>query len=202
MNWNQALQHFTSVLNSCCFTGREGDCVNRDQGFGFMLNCALKVKAAGNAIYFIGNGASASMASHFSVDISKNARIPCFTLTDPSSMTAVSNDINYESVYSDPLSYMLKKNDVLIAISSSGNSRNILSAVRTAQKNEGFVITFSGMNEDNALRHMGDINIFVKDEDYGFVESAHAFILHHWVDRVLDAICYKASEPIQEVARI
>jgi len=135
-------------------------------------------------IFFVGNGASASMASHTAVDLAKNSRMHTEVFTDLALITAVGNDIGYDSVYSEPLRHRLEGGDMLVAISSSGMSPNILRAVEVARTQGGVVATLSAMSEDNALRRLGDLNFYVPARSYGFAESAHAAILHYWIDRM------------------
>merc|ERR1712224_743500 len=94
-------------------------------------------------IYFIGNGGSAAIASHMATDFSKNGKIPSLFINDPSLITCLSNDLGYEKVFSTPLQQIMKNQDILIAISSSGNSKNIINAVTEAQKKNAQIITFS-----------------------------------------------------------
>ena len=96
----------------------------------------------------------------------------------------MANDYGYENVFSNIIKHTLKPKDVLIAISSSGQSENIIAAVKAAKNNDSIVITFSGFKQDNKLRTSGDINFWSNSDDYGIVEIAHQFILHNIADRI------------------
>ena len=132
----------------------------------------------------IGNGASASMASHFAADLAKNARLHTEVFSDLSLVTAIANDMGYENVFSEPLSRRAAAGDLLVAISSSGRSPNVLRAVQVARKLKLAVVTLSGMDEQNPLRAAGDLNFFVPAKTYGLAETCHFSILHHWMDLV------------------
>ena len=132
--------------------------------------------------YVIGNGGSAGIASHFSTDLIKSLKIPSMTLFDSNLMTCLSNDWGYEKVFSYPLEQVFRPNDLLIAISSSGKSQNIVQAAEVAQKKNGNLITLSGFSSQNPLRQLGNLNFWVERNDYGLVETTHFFLLHTLVD--------------------
>jgi len=104
------------------------------------------------------------------------------TLHDSSTLTCFSNDYGYENAFSRRVERLLTKNDVLIAISSSGQSANILNACKSASKNSASVFTLSGFNADNALRSLGNYNYWLNSDDYGMVEIGHLFLLHYISD--------------------
>jgi D-sedoheptulose 7-phosphate isomerase len=141
-----------------------------------------EVKNQSGIVYVIGNGGSAGIASHFSTDLLKSLEIPSMTLVDSNQLTCFANDYGYEFVYSTPLEMLLKPMDLLIAISSSGRSKNILNACETAQKRKTPIITLSGFSQDTPLRKMGDLNFWLNYSDYGIVETGHFFLLHTVVD--------------------
>src|SRR5439155_15434224 len=108
--------------------------------------------------YLIGNGASASMASHFAADLAKNAHLHTEVFSDLALITAISNDMGYEHVFAEPLSRRARRGDMLVAISSSGRSPNVLRAVETARRLGLFVVTLSAFAPDNHLRAQGHVN--------------------------------------------
>ena len=124
------------------------------------------------------------MASHFAADLAKNARIYTQVFSDASLLTAVSNDLSYEKVFSEPLRWRGQKGDMLVAISSSGRSPNVLNAVEVARSLNFSIITLSAMKADNPLRGLGDLNLYVAAETYGYAETCHAALLHRWMDSV------------------
>lgn len=135
-------------------------------------------------VYFIGNGASASMASHFSVDMQKNCLINTRCFHDPSFLTCYSNDFGYENVFAQILCEIGGKDDLLFAISSSGNSRNIINAVKEAKKKGIKIIGFSGFNKNNYLNKNAEFPIFINGVSYGEVEISHNIILHYIIDKL------------------
>ena len=102
--------------------------------------------------------------------------------------TCISNDYGYEHVYEKQLAQFIEKEDVLIAISSSGNSKNIINAATFAKNKGAHVITLSGFSENNRLRQIGDYNLWLNANDYGQVEIGHAFILHYFTDRLREML--------------
>lgn len=137
-------------------------------------------------IFFCGNGASATMAEHMSHDWFQNAGINTTTCAETAHITAISNDLSYEDVFSYRINRILSERDILVTISSSGNSPNIVKALETGKKKGAYCITFSGKGADNKSRKMGDINFYVPLDTYGLVESAHAVILHAALDHFLE----------------
>ncbi|MFA7254778.1 MAG: SIS domain-containing protein [Candidatus Omnitrophota bacterium] len=148
----------------------------------------LVISAAhrGNKIMVIGNGGSASIASHMAIDLLKNAKVPALAFNDPSFLTCLANDLGYEAVFEKPVEMLSKKGDVLFAISSSGKSVNILNAVRMAKKKNVFVVTLSGFSRNNPLAKLGGVNFYAPSLSYGFVELTHSAICHWIVDTVMD----------------
>ncbi len=138
-----------------------------------------------NVIYFIGNGGSAGIAVHMTADFLKNGKMRTHGMFDPATITCLANDFGYEYVFSKQLEIVANPEDLLVAISSSGNSPNIINAVEVAKKVGCQVITFTGFNSDNKLRQMGDFNIYVPSMEYGIVESIHNMILQQIVDEIM-----------------
>lgn len=156
--------------------------MSADAAFAAWKSLAERVRAEERAVYLIGNGASASMASHFATDLSKNASIRAQVFTDLSQVTAIGNDISFEQIYAVPLKRSARAGDMLVAISSSGKSPNILRAVEAAHSCRLHVVTLSGFADDNPLRSCGTLNFYIPASTYGMAETGHAGILHHWMD--------------------
>ncbi len=153
-----------------------------DTTFTLIHDLLLNCKRNFSSIYTIGNGGSSGIASHHTNDLVNMIGLKAFTFSDSNLITCMANDYGYENVYSRPLDIIAQKNDILIAISSSGKSKNILYAAETATNKGCHVITLSGFESENPLRKIGNINIWTPVSDYGIVESAHFFILHSIVD--------------------
>ena len=171
-------------LNGISATVTQEVPIESDRAFDLWCETTEVVRQAERVIYLIGNGASASMASHFAADLAKNADLHTQVFTDTSLITAVANDLSYDMVFVAPLRQRLKNGDMVVAISSSGNSPNVLKAAEFAASRKATVVTLSAMRPDNALRQLGGLNFWLPAETYGMEETGHAAILHHWMDRV------------------
>ncbi|MDO8472117.1 MAG: SIS domain-containing protein [bacterium] len=140
----------------------------------------------GQTIYLVGNGGSAAMASHLAVDLTKSAKLRAMTFNDSSLFTCLANDRGHENWMAEAIRHYGRPNDVLIAISSSGNSANVRNACVAAKElNFAHVITFSGFKADNPLRQLGDLNFYVSDSGYNHVENMHQFLLTSIVDLII-----------------
>ena len=182
--WEKNVLALSDILKQISILNISGNALLTDDAIHKWKELTLKIRVSDKAIFFVGNGASASMASHFAADVAKNAGIRTNVFTDTALMTALANDLCYEDVYAEPLRWNMKAGDMLVAISSSGNSPNIVRAVNTAKSLNGTVVTLSAMGEDNAIRKLGDLNFYVPAQTYGLAETAHAAILHYWMDMV------------------
>jgi D-sedoheptulose 7-phosphate isomerase len=150
------------------------------------LKMARDTKGSNGArLIFIGNGGSAAIASHMAADYQKNGGYPTLCFNDAASLTCISNDLGYESVFRSPLKHHGRLGDVLFAISSSGNSMNIVHAVELAIDMHMNVVTLSGFQSDNRLHGMGNVNFYVPSRNYGVVEVAHLAVLHGLLDEVM-----------------
>ncbi|MCT4581224.1 MAG: SIS domain-containing protein [Flavobacteriales bacterium] len=133
-------------------------------------------------IFFIGNGGSNSICSHMMEDYAKIGRFQTFSFSDASLITCFANDYGYENAMKEWLSIYMDKEDLLIAISSSGNSKNIINAVDYANKLGANTITLSGFERTNKLKTKGDLNFYINSNSYGIVECFHQVILHAMLD--------------------
>ena len=132
-----------------------------------------------------GNGGSAAIASHFSVDLTKNSNIRCVNFNESSLLTCFSNDYGYENWIKKTLEFHADKGDLIILISSSGESKNMLRACKYAKNQNLFpVITLSGFKKNNSLSKQGHINFWVNSKIYNHVENTHQFLLLSIVDAI------------------
>ena len=141
-----------------------------------------KTSDNGKKVYIVGNGGSSSIASHVSVDFAKVARIKSSTFNNSNLLTCFSNDYGYENWVTESIKAYCDQGDLIILISSSGSSKNILNAAKYCKKNRINCITFSGFDENNELSKLGNVNFHIKSEDYNFIEMAHHIILVSLVD--------------------
>ena len=157
-----------------------------EEGMKQAIESISSLKKINGKVMLVGNGGSAAIASHQAVDFWKCVGIKATAFNDLSQLTCLSNDYGYEYVFSKSIEMFADEGDVLLAISSSGRSVNILKAVEAArQKNCSSVLTFSGFDADNSLRILGDLNFYVKSHSYGHVEISHLALIHAIADAFL-----------------
>jgi D-sedoheptulose 7-phosphate isomerase len=137
---------------------------------------------AGNKLMFIGNGGSSTIASHMAEDYTKAGGIRTLAFNDPAFLTCLGNDLGFDQVFAKQIEMFAQPGDMLVAISSSGNSQNILNGALAAKKRGCWVMTLSGFTPDNLLRNLGDINVYVPSSEYGFVEITHLAVCHAMLD--------------------
>lgn len=187
--WQDTIKDLARFLTALEIT-TQGEALPSDTGFTLWQRMAETLRAEDRTLYLIGNGASASMASHFAADLSKNAHVRAQVFTDLSQLTAIGNDMAFEQIYAVPLSRYARGGDMLVAISSSGASPNILAGVAAARQRGVHVITLSGFCPGNPLRKLGDINFYVPAATYGMVETCHAAVLHFWMDSMVREVAH------------
>lgn len=180
------LTQFMKVVNETEVRDEVGNLITLEEGLEKTVNVFQELKKGKKKIILIGNGGSESIASHLSIDLNKNAGIRALAFTDSSLLTCLSNDYGFDEVYSKAIEYHLDENDLLIAISSSGKSQNILKAVQKTKKMFGNVITFSGFGADNPLKEMGLLNFYLPSPRYGVVEVGHSLLLHAIIDEAIE----------------
>ena len=134
-----------------------------------LKRCKIKKGKIG----IFGNGGSAAISAHFSVDLTKIAKVRCVNFNEADLITCFANDYGYENWIKKAVEFYLDKEDVLILISSSGNSKNIINAANFAKKKGIYLITFSGFNKNNPLSKKGKINIWINSKIYNHVENIH-----------------------------
>ncbi len=150
-----------------------------------------KANALGKKTIFLGNGGSAAMASHCAVDFTKNARLRAINFNEADLLTCYGNDYGYEEAYGKMVEHYGDRGDVLVAISSSGKSKNILRAVSQAKSMGIKVATFSGFGNGNPLSLTGDLNLVVESRAYNVIEMVH----HIWILAVCDLAIGEAEYP-------
>jgi D-sedoheptulose 7-phosphate isomerase len=182
----EPLNAYFSRLHACvaeatCI-GPEGRKLPRADGFDRAARLMRDATSGDNKIMFVGNGGSAGIASHMAIDFSKNGGMRALAFNDAASLTCLGNDLGYEQVFATQIAFHGRAGDVLVAISSSGQSANILEAVRAARRVGCAVVTYSGFRSDNPLRALGDVNFHIADGEYGFVEVGHVALIHALLD--------------------
>ena len=177
-------KNLSNLLNEIETTGIKGKGISISGALKKSVDIIKKSAAKSNKVIFIGNGGSASIASHMAVDLWKNSRIKAVCFNDSAQLTCLSNDFGYRHVFEKPIEMFAESGDVLIAISSSGKSENILRGVKAARRKRCRIITMSGFKKDNTLRKTGDLNFYVPSDSYGFVETTHSAICHCILDYI------------------
>lgn len=153
----------------------------------------VSVNEKGLKTLIFGNGGSAAMASHFSVDMTKNAGIRCINYNEADLITCFSNDYGFENWVAKAVEFYGDEGDLLILISSSGNSMNMINAAKSAKKLKfSDVVTFSGFSKENPLKSSGNLNLWIDSKAYNFVENIHQIWLLSLVDLVIGNKEYSA----------
>jgi D-sedoheptulose 7-phosphate isomerase len=173
-----------AILSGTELTDAEG--VRRDVERSICDLVALleNLRQRGGRLYLAGNGGSAGVASHAVTDFLNVGKLRASTLHEPSLLTCMSNDYGYDVAFARILSTLAVPGDMLIAISSSGQSANIRNVAAEMRKRGGGVVTLSGFKRDNPLRSLGQFNFWLDSSDYGMVEIGHQFVLHNITDRL------------------
>ena len=174
------IDYLSSVLNNISLTDIEK-----------FVEVLLEARERESSIFFIGNGGSAATASHFANDIAIGTRtyekpFRVISLCDNQAViTAIANDDGYEKIFSQQLQVLLKKQDVVIAISASGNSPNLLDAIDTAKKMNTITVGISAF-DGGKMKEMVDVSLHVPTEkgEYGPAEDAH-MVLDHLISNYL-----------------
>jgi D-sedoheptulose 7-phosphate isomerase len=167
-----------------CLIEARGD---QAKTFDDVIKRVKDARELGCQLLFIGNGGSAAIASHMAIDFMNKGRLQARSFNDPAALTCLANDYGYEAVFEMQLAKALRSGDVLVAISSSGESENILAATRNAATIPSVsVVTLTGFEGDNRLRQLGHFNFWIPSNNYGIVETAHLGLLHALLEAVND----------------
>ncbi len=180
--------HLAFCVRKTEVTDGRGHPVSQGEAVAEIILLAREAHARGRKLIFIGNGGSAAIASHMATDYSKNGNLRSIALNDGSMLTCLGNDLGYENVFAKQIELHAIDGDVLVAISSSGRSPNILKAVNVARARGCRIVTLSGFDAGNELRKLGDVNFYLNSRQYGFVEIGHLTICH----AILDFACGKS----------
>ncbi len=166
-------------------TDKEQRDVDVEKAMDIVAKEILKVKKKNKKVIFIGNGGSAAVASHKALDFLNMLHVEAISFSDSNNLTCFSNDFGYESVFSKHMEFFAKKDDILISISSSGNSKNILNATLVAKKIGCKIYTFSGFKKENKLKKLGDLNFHTDSKHYNQVEATHLLLCDCILEKAL-----------------
>ena len=145
-------------------------------------NAIEKTYQDNGRLIFIGNGASASLSSHAATDFTKQAKIPSIAFNDHNLITAFSNDYGYEFWISKALEYYSKTNDMIIFISVSGESKNLINGMKFAKNKNIKTGSLTGSQKDNTIRINTDFSLWVDNKAYNIVECIHTI----WITLIID----------------
>jgi len=157
-----------------------------------MRDRIARIKQGGGKLVFAGNGASAAIAAHCALDFTKQAGVRAVTFNNPSLITAFANDYGYEHWVARAIDFYAEQRDIVVLISSSGKSPNMVNAAKYAKEKGMELITFSGFSIDNPLKQMGDLNFWVNSKAYNIVECIHMI----WLTAVIDLTIGKSEYPV------
>ena len=185
-SWKDYIAAIGTGLTGLAITDGRGQALSAVDGFARWVEITHDVHTRGRHIYLIGNGGSAAIASHFAADACKNGGLRSQAFNDGALLTCIGNDLAFDQVFAVPLARFARAGDMLITISSSGASPNILRALERARDMQLRIVTLSGKAADNASRTFGDLNFYLPTARYGWIESGHHVVLHYWLDQYLD----------------
>ena len=149
-----------------------------------IIKLLQKIKKNKKKVILVGNGGSAAMASHVSVDLTKMCKIRAINFNEADLLTCFSNDYGYENWVQKALSSYADRGDLVICISSSGESQNIIKGAKFAKKIGCKVVTLTGFNKNNKVRKIGDVNLWLDSKNYNLIEMIH----HTWLLSIVDYI--------------
>lgn len=179
--WQQYVGQLTQALEQTeCST--EGEEMPFAEGLHLVRQWLQEAEAHKRKILLIGNGGSAATASHLAVDFWKNGGVRALTFNDSAQLTCLANDLCHEDGFAAAIEAFGEPGDLLIGISCSGTSENIVRGARQALAQQMKVITCSGFQPDNTLRQLGHANFYVPNFSYGLTETLHQLIIHAMLD--------------------
>ena len=182
MSDNNYFQRYFSVIRDCLVEGAASILEGVADEIVVTAN-------GGGKVILVGNGGSAAMASHVAVDLTKAAGIRAINFNEADLLTCLANDYGYEHWVAKALEFYSDAGDLVIVISSSGESKNLLNGISQAKAMKLRTITFSGFASDNPLRKCGDVNLWVDSKSYNIVEMTH----HIWLVSIVDFIIERKS---------
>jgi D-sedoheptulose 7-phosphate isomerase len=176
------LAEFNRVLQQVAVTDDQQVRLGVDGAADRAVQLILDVRSHGHKVLLIGNGGSAAIVSHLHNDLTKAVGVRTLVFNEQPLLTALANDEGYATVFERPIAMWAEAGDLLIAVSSSGRSENILRGTQAALDAGARVITLSGFQSANPLRALGHLNLYVPSSHYGLVEQAHSVLTHYLSD--------------------
>lgn len=171
----ERLEKFNQIVKNCGCTTNIDDRLEIDEAFCLVKECLEATRKLHGIVYIIGNN---QVASKISTELIKNLSISSSSLLDINLLMSFTCEYGYENSYTKPLNVLLRENDLLIAMSNSGQSPNVLNAAYFGRRKNIKIITLTGGSYYNQLRQIGDLNFWIDSTDYILIEMAYAFILN------------------------
>lgn len=185
-DFSKRLQRYRNILDEIEVTDSKGDRLSIDRAANQVIRKFQEIADNESQVLLAGNGGSAAVVSHMHNDLTMGLGLKASVFNESPLLTALSNDYSYEVAFEKITEQWAEAGDLFVAVSSSGQSRNILNAVQTAKENSCSVVTFSGFSEQNELRHQGIVNFYVPADEYGYVETSHQALTHFLTDEAIE----------------
>lgn len=184
------IEEIKSLFEKTKVTLKSKKILSLEEGLEKAGKIILEAKKKGKKLIFIGNGGSAAISLHKALDFNFLGKVKSISFSDPALFTCLANDFGFENIFAKQIEILGEKNDILIAISSSGTSQNIILGAKMAQKKKCEIITLSGFDKENTLSQIGDLNFWVDSRNFNQVEAVHLLLL----DCILDLLVEKEKE--------
>ena len=154
----------------------------------------LKIKNEGNKVIIAGNGGSAAISSHVTVDFTKQGGIRTVNFNESDLITCFANDYGYERWIEKAVDFYADKNDTLVLISSSGKSKNMINACKAAKRKKIKVISLTGHSKNNPLSKITNLSLWINSKAYNFIENTHQI----WLLTICDLIIGQREYPAKK----
>ncbi|GAB6127070.1 SIS domain-containing protein [Humidesulfovibrio idahonensis] len=177
----EPIEWLKSLGDICCKTKSKvcGAAADLPAAYVAIGDLFRATRERGGTVWWVGNGGSCAICSHLSQDVMNKLCMRSQVLSDPSLMTCMANDFGYAEIYARPLARLARAGDLLIAISSSGNSANILACADFAVAQGLRLVTLSAFSDTNLLwNHAADVSFYLPSSLYGIAEVGHEALLH------------------------
>ena len=166
---------------------------NIDKELIRLKNAIAKVSLNKGKLFLVGNGASASLASHAATDFTKQAKVQALAFNDHNLITALANDYGYENWVSKALDFYVTTNDLVIFISVSGTSKNLVNAMENSRKSGIKTASLTGSDINNPLKKNCDFSLWVDSKAYNIVEAIHTIYMTTIIDLIIGKYEYSVN---------
>ncbi len=190
-DWQTHINEIKDLLLTLSVNDKNGQIIEINTAFKLLQNYTLGVLERRKTIYFIGNGSSASIAYEASANLAVNTGIHTETFFNFSLLTSIASDSGYDEIFAEPLRKRMVAGDMLVAICSSGESQNIVLAVKEALNIGAIVCTFTAMNSNNTLRSLGTINFHVSTYTSMDGNLGHMEIMNWWITHMISIVSWQ-----------